>query len=275
MTGARGRPVHCRTNFCNCVLKVVKKRGWVLDSEDWDLFWAEKEDIPRLFESFRMGYNQRVNHHRNFYEICRKDNLHHNINKYRKHLEKTVSKAEAAKVSFCPLSFILPSEYSLFLDTFKRTTDPRAVWIMKPACRSQGKGIFLVKQLSQVAGWETGKQAEAYVIQRYILFPLLLGGKKFDLRIYVLCKSYNPLTVYLYRAGFARFTHERYDPTRLDNLTSHLTNVHFQKGSSQYDEERGGKWLLNLLRKFLLARLGEKRTEDLFLAIEELIVKTM
>jgi tubulin polyglutamylase TTLL9 len=38
------------------------------------------------------------------------------------------------------------------------------------------------------------------------------------MRIYALCTSYQPLTIYLYRAGFARFAHERYDNTDTDNL---------------------------------------------------------
>ncbi len=62
-----------------------------------------------------------------------------------------------------------------------------------------------------------GNQPEPYIVQRYINNPLLIGNKKFDLRIYVLVTSHNPLTIYLYRSGFGRFTHYRYDPSDINN----------------------------------------------------------
>ena len=46
---------------------------------------------------------------------------------------------------------------------------------------------------------------ETYVISKYIDNPLLIGGKKFDLRIYVLVTSYRPIKAYLYDQGFGRF----------------------------------------------------------------------
>ena len=68
---------------------------------------------------------------------------------------------------------------------------------------------------------------EAYVICRYIDKPLLIGKKKFDLRIYVLVTSYRPLKVWLSQLGFARFCNEKYssDTSELDNMMMHLTNV--------------------------------------------------
>lgn len=60
-------------------------------------------------------------------------------------------------------------------------------------------------------------QPEPYIVQRYIHNPLLIGHKKFDMRIYVLVTSHNPLTIYLYRSGFGRFTHYRYDSNDIYN----------------------------------------------------------
>jgi tubulin polyglutamylase TTLL9 len=87
--------------------------------------------------------------------------------------------------------------------------------------KCQGKGIFIFSKLSDVSHWKSYNRdnpPEPYVCQKYLMNPLLLGGRKFDMRIYALCTSYAPLTIYLYRAGFARFAHDRYDNTDIDNL---------------------------------------------------------
>lgn len=79
-------------------------------------------------------------------------------------------------------------------------------------------------------------QPEPFIVQRYIHNPLLIGHKKFDLRLYVLVTSHNNLTIYLYRTGFGRFTHYRYDSININDLEGHLTNVAVQKNSDNYDD---------------------------------------
>lgn len=66
---------------------------------------------------------------------------------------------------------------------------------------------------------------------RYIENPLLIGGKKFDLRLYVLVTSFRPLKAYLFKLGFCRFCTVKYDTSiqELDNMYVHLTNVSVQK----------------------------------------------
>lgn len=137
---------------------------------------------------------------------------------------------EAAKMNFFPVTYQVPREYSIFNEEYKR--QPNSLWIMKPIGKSQGKGIFIFSKINMIADWKhdyrwkpDGQQAEPYIVQKYLENPLLIGGKKFDMRIYCLCKSYNPLTLYLYRSGFCRFTHTRYTSGDIGNLDKHLTNV--------------------------------------------------
>jgi tubulin polyglutamylase TTLL1 len=149
---------------------------------------------------------------------------------------------------FVPVTYLLPADYTLFVEEFRR--NPNAMWIMKPTSRSQGKGIFIINKLAQIKKWSTQSRwaqmplKEAYVISRYVENPLLIGGKKFDLRIYVLVTSYRPLKVYQYVHGFARFCNVNYsnDMTDLDNPFIHLTNVAIQKHNEEYNSKHGGKW---------------------------------
>ena len=65
--------------------------------------------------------------------------------------------------------------------------------------------------------------------------PSLLEGYKFDLRIYVAVTSFNPLKIYLYEEGLARFATELYSgAVQLNNLCMHLTNYSVNKKSAQY-----------------------------------------
>lgn len=74
---------------------------------------------------------------------------------------------------------------------------------MKPSDLSRGRKIFLFDDISELI------YDSSFVLQRYISDPYLIGGYKFDLRIYVLVTSFHPLTVHLYKEGLVRFGTEK------------------------------------------------------------------
>ncbi|CBJ26684.1 predicted tubulin-tyrosin ligase [Ectocarpus siliculosus] len=176
---------------------------------------------------------------------------------------------------------MLPADYSLFVEEFRRC--PNAKWIMKPTNRAQGKGIFIINRLAQIKKWSSNPRwasiplKEAYLISRYIENPLLVGGRKFDLRIYVLVTCYRPLRVYLFVHGFARFCTPKYtsDVQELDNPFIHLTNVAVQKHGEDYNSMHGGKWHIRNLRLFLEATRGREAVSVLFGQIDSIIIHSL
>ena len=92
--------------------------------------------------------------------------------------------------SFAPETYNLPEDFSLLYSNFNK--EKKGMWIVKPTCSSQGKGIYIIDSISEVP------VDEVCIISRYISNPFLINGLKFDLRIYVLVTSYEPLRIYIY-----------------------------------------------------------------------------
>ena len=99
------------------------------------------------------------------------------------------------------------------------------------------------------------------MVCKYVGNPLLINNHKFDLRIYVLLTSVDPLRIYVYNEGLARFASEPYDSTSKGakkTLYSHLTNYSinkksetFQQNKSVLERDHGNKWSLSALQSHL------------------------
>ena len=120
------------------------------------------------------------------------------------------------------------------------------VWIIKPTNSSQGKGIFIIDDISEVP------IDEPCIVSRYVPNPLLINGLKFDVRIYVLITSMDPWRIYVYQEGLARFASEEYNAQNIkSNKFAHLTNYSINKKNEKFVQnqnadqgDEGHKWSL-------------------------------
>ena len=99
----------------------------------------------------RLGDNQFICHFPNHYELTRKDLMVKNMKRYIKEQQREGNVVQ----DFVPVTYLLPADYSLFVEEFRRS--PNAMWIMKPSNAAQGKGIFIVNKLQQIKKWSTGR----------------------------------------------------------------------------------------------------------------------
>ena len=135
------------------------------------------------------------------------------------------------------------------------------LWILKPANLSQGNGIKVIwdfanfkEQLQTNNGKLTVENygLQDYIIQKYIQNPLLLEGRKSEVRLYWLLASVEPLIVLMFHEGTVRLNTLPFKLDEFENQLIHVTNVHQQKQHPDYDPHAILKWSFADLQAYLL-----------------------
>eukprot|EP00736_Rhodelphis_marinus_P003376 Rmarinus@m.23445 len=214
----------------NCRYEVVHNltigAGWkeIPDEEgDWNLYWTDTSVACERV--MKMKQYQKINHFPGMSEISRKHSLARNLGRMRKMFHD--------EYNFFPQTWILPQDLNDFKLQFKKKKP--TTFIVKPDRGCQGKGIYLTRSLDDI------DPKEPLVAQKYVNKPFLIEGIKFDLRVYVLVLSCDPLHILLYNDGLARFATEPYtspNSKNLDEQFMHLTNYSINKNNEnfQYNE---------------------------------------
>uniref|UniRef100_A0A3Q3L5U9 Tubulin--tyrosine ligase-like protein 5 n=1 Tax=Mastacembelus armatus TaxID=205130 RepID=A0A3Q3L5U9_9TELE len=239
------------------------------NSNDFNLMWSGSHLKPYLLRSLQDF--QKVNHFPRSYELTRKDRLYKNIQR----MQQTHG---FRNFHIIPQTFVLPAEYQEFCSKilFILLVKDKGPWIIKPVASSRGRGIYLVSNPNQIS------MDENILVSRYINNPLLIDEFKFDMRLYVLVTSYDPLLIYVYEEGLARFATVRYDQTskNIKNTFMHLTNYSVNKKSSDYVscddpevEDYGNKWSMSAVLRYL--KQEGKDTTLLMKQVEDLIIKAV
>lgn len=132
-----------------------------------------------------------------------------------------------------PSTFVLFFKIRLLKDN-DSTLKP--TFIVKPDSGSQGDGIYLIRDPADLRVI-SGSQIKQAVVQEYIQKPLLIDKLKFDIRLYVLVRSLEPLEIYIAKEGLSRFCTEPYQEPSQKNLSHvfmHLTNYSLNVHSGNF-----------------------------------------
>ncbi|KAL4834621.1 hypothetical protein H8958_006384 [Nasalis larvatus] len=142
--------------------------------------------------------------------------------------------------------------------------------------QQQGKKKRKKKRLGLKAGeWGAMLMIGDQSIQ---LPPFVIDGFKFDLRIYVLVTSCDPLRIFVYNEGLARFATTSYSrpcTDNLDDICMHLTNYSINKHSSNFsrDAHSGSKRKLSSFNAYMEDH--SYNVEQIWRDIEDVIIKTL
>ncbi|KAL3673866.1 hypothetical protein V7S43_001553 [Phytophthora oleae] len=230
------RRVRINVTLCRyeVVRRVARARGWKLVTDEkpegkpsvCNLHWIDVPDILPTFKAL-LPY-QKVNHFPGMANLACKSKLARNLER--------MKKLFPAEYDFVPRTWILPFDQYEFQQNFNSDGESQRTFIVKPDHMCQGRGVFLTRKLAQIP------RGDVLVAQQYVARPLLIDGKKFDLRIYVLVTSCSPLRVYIFKDGLVRMCTADYVTPNADNLEHrfmHLTNYAVNKHSNNFDVNKG------------------------------------
>eukprot|EP00892_Ulva_mutabilis_P007150 jgi/Ulvmu1/4807/UM020_0092.1 len=213
----------------------VHSRG-VDEQSAWHLWWGSNgQACP--FKRLRTGDNTKriVNRVPKIREIATKARLAFHVSR---HL-RTLCIEEC---TFVPETHIVSSKLQLGKETKRlhqaaqnAIADGRgSVWIAKPESRNRGIGITVHKSMQDALDHiNSGKLGAISVIQKYIENPLLLDGRKFDIRSFVLILPSKQIL--FYEQSYVRTSSTTFCLDDLSDRSVHLTNDAVQRQYGHYN----------------------------------------
>ena len=121
-------------------------------------------------------------------------------------------------------------QYAASLDAAE--PEPHRIWILKPLGGFNQVGIHMysmdkseTESESATKEWVLKHVPEGqWVLQEYVMNPMTFQGHKFDLRIWAICTSLDPLRVYLMGSGIPKVSQWKYvkDKSQVKNMCVHV-----------------------------------------------------
>jgi len=249
-------------NNWKAVAQMLEARGWQRLPFEWasthrfDLKWVE---CRGQHDYLRHIPGQLVNHLPNNDVITAKTRL---VETLRAHEAST-----GERFAWAPSSYLSEKASDRLAAWAEAEAASDSMWILKPSRGLGGKGIELVHGSAALRerlfpphaeGRIANCPMEGWVVQRYVDRPLLLQGRKFDIRSYCLVARTEP-HLWFFHPGYCKVALEQYDSSRCDFSDdtarfAHLTNACVQRSHPDYANRKGQHiWSLEQAEADLLA----------------------
>lgn len=130
-------------------------------------------------------------------------------------------------LTFWPIGFVLPEQIAHVSGRISGETSlTTGLWISKSRAGygSHGNRILTPEEVHDlsISSHDNGKNTESYLLQRLIEPPLLLHGRKFSLRVYVV--YFSPEEVYISTQGLVKLASVPFTEQSGTEASAHLTN---------------------------------------------------
>ena len=149
------------------------------------------------------------------------------------------------------------------------------IWIVKPSGLSRGRGVNCIDQLNDIL--TNIKLHNQTVIQKYIENPLIIKGRKFDIRQWAIVTTFDPLTVYLFDTPYIRFGAEEFHLDDFKNIFSQLTGNSIAKHSEKFEnsEIEGDMWEIEQFRDYLKEKFGKNCWPEIQEKIKKIVIYSL
>ncbi|CAH1792274.1 unnamed protein product [Owenia fusiformis] len=182
------------SGYLDHVLAVFSRIGYMrgTESSDWDVLWSHDYPFSKLRDVIQnIKPHQRVNHFPGSGFITNKVSL------------------ALSPLKHIPRAFKMPADRDALLMYAKE--HPDTMWVQKS---NNHRGVKITKMQ------DLDLSADKTFIQQYVDHPFLIDGRRFDIGLYVVITSINPLRLYVHDSEWLlRFCpHDYYpfDPTDTD-----------------------------------------------------------
>ena len=276
----------CKGNNASLIKSLLKHRQWVSThkkDENLNFLWAQwcqYDFIHKLPKDLDQLNIKICNHLEGHYNLSNKKTMLMNMIRYYEELNENV-------FDTLPLTFHIQKgsedpEFINFSKTFAKCKEiGKSVWIIKPGERTnRGYGIQVFNTLKDICKVvDKNVHSTTYIVQKYIEEPLLINGRKFDIRMYGLLTSINGhLKGYFYEDGYIRTSSKEFSLRNLSSKAIHLTNDAIQQKEEDYGKfESGNKLSFSDFQKYINTAYTDLHinfTRDLLSQMKKIVTDT-